>query len=219
MQSPISFTQLVGHPPNDVEEKYAPPEIYVTGPTKLPLFDPRVSIVGTRHPSARGISNAEKVVATLVKHNVTIVSGLATGIDTVAHRTAIEHGGSTIAVLGTPLDKVYPQENRHLQDEIKYKHLAISQFGPRNPITRSNFVMRDRTMALLSHVNIIVEAGAKSGTEHQGWEAIRLGRPLFIMDTVDDWPWVEQISKYGATKYRDVEDILEYLPSGLAMPA
>ena len=215
MGPPISFAQLVGHPPNDVEEKYAPQEIYVAGPTKLPLSDPRVSIVGTRHPSARGISNAEKVVATLVKHNAAIVSGLAAGIDAVAHRAAIEHGGSTIAVLGTPLDRAYPQENRHLQDEIMAKHLAISQFGPRTPIARANFVMRNRTMALLSHVTVIVEAGAKSGTEYQGWEAIRLGRPLFIMDTVDDWPWVEQISKYGATKYRDIEDILEYLPSGI----
>lgn len=219
METPMSFAQLVGHPPNAVEEKYAPAEIYAGGPAKLPLSDPRVSIVGTRHPSERGISNAKKLAATLVEHNVTIVSGLAAGIDTVAHRTAIEQGGSTIAVLGTPLDRAYPQENRRLQDEIMSKHLAISQFEPRKPITRANFVMRNRTMALLSHVTVIVEAGSKSGTEYQGWEAIRLGRPLFVMDTVDDWPWVEQIFKYGATKYRHTEDVLEYLPSGVALPA
>lgn len=216
---PLSFAQLVGHPPNDVEEKHAPPEIHVAGPAKLPLSDPRVSIVGTRHPSERGVSNAERAAATLVEHNATIVSGLAAGIDTVAHRTAIERGGSTIAVLGTPLDKAYPQENRHLQDEIMSKHLAISQFGSSNPITKANFVMRNLTMALLSHVTVIVEAGSKSGTEHQGWEALRLGRPLFIMDTVDDWPWVERLYKYGATAYRGIEDVLECIPSGLAVPA
>lgn len=206
----LSFKELVGHPANDVEQKHAPPQLYVCGSLELPLGSPRVSIVGTRRPSERGQANAEKIASFLTERGATIVSGLATGIDTAAHCASMR-GGSTIAVLGTPLEKVYPAQNRALQDEIMERHLAISQFAPGSATRPANFLMRNRTMALISDATVIVEAGAKSGTEHQGWEALRLARPLFLMDTVSDMPWVDKLCEYGATRLQDLEDIEEFL--------
>ena len=209
----LSFEQLVGHPPNDVEEKYVPKQLYVRGALDLPLEGPRVSIVGTRHPSERGATAATHLARSLAATGVTVVSGLAAGIDAAAHRASMDAGGRTIAVLGTPLDRAYPAQNRGLQDEIMEGHLAVSQFEPGSAVTRANFVMRNRTMALISHATVIVEAGTKSGTEHQGWEAVRLGRPLFIGDEVAREPWVEKLCKYGAMKGFVLDDVLEFLPS------
>src|SRR5690606_36859573 len=86
-----------------------------------------IAIVGTRKPTTEGIKRTEKLVKMLVNDNFTIVSGLAQGVDTVAHRTALMVGGKTIAVIGTPLNEVYPKENAKLQDYIGRYHLLISQ--------------------------------------------------------------------------------------------
>lgn len=211
----VSFEELVGRPANDAERKHAPSRLYARGPLKIPLERPRVSVAGTRSPSGRGVENAEKLAGFLAGRGATVVSGLAAGIDTAAHRASMR-GGSTVAVLGTPPEKAYPAQNRALQEQIMKEHLAVSQFEPGSPTRPGNFVMRNRTMALVSDAVVIVEAGAKSGTEHLGWEAVRLGRPLFLMDTVPDAPWVVKLRKYGATNLRDPEDVGEFLPSGAA---
>jgi hypothetical protein len=95
-----------------------------------------VCIIGTRKPSARGRESACLFAEFLVRHGATVVSGLAMGIDTVAHRTAIACGGSTIAVLGTPLDKVNPPSNADLQREIGERYLLVSQFAPGSNVYR-----------------------------------------------------------------------------------
>lgn len=218
--STMSTKDLLGHPLNDVEEKYDPKELYVKGPMEIPLVCPRVSVIGTRKPSSEGIANAEGIAKTLVENQAVVVSGLAAGIDTVAHQTAIDMGGRTIAVLGTPLDKVYPQKNSELQKEIMENHLAISQFPAGYPITKKNFVIRNRTMALISDATIIVEAGDSSGSLHQGWETIRLGRPLFILKSVMDdskLSWPKQMMEYGAMELSNTNDIFEFLPSKLVV--
>ena len=155
----VTPDELIG-PLNDIEKKFAPPHLFLKGNQKLiDKFHPRVSIIGTRHPSEGGINNTGILTKFLIKNEAVIVSGLALGIDTVAHRTAIENGGRTIAVLGTPLDKYYPKQNSDLQDEIARDNLVISQFSWGLFIQSRNFPMRNRTMALLSHPSIIVEAG------------------------------------------------------------
>ena len=159
-----------------------------------------MSIVGSRKASADGLRRAAKLAAMLVDHGTVVVSGLAEGIDAAAHTTAIERGGKTIAVLGTPLDKCFPAKNRDLQDRIMREHLAVTQFAPgQNPGARA-FPMRNRTMALLSDATVIVEAGEKSGTIHQGWEALRLGRTLFIMESLVEkgFEWTSEMQRYGA---------------------
>lgn len=216
----LTVENLLGRTLNDIESKYAPELLYVQGSLEIPLPCPRVSIIGTRKPSSEGLTDAHSIAKKLTENQIIIVSGLADGIDTAAHKTAIDSGGKTIAVLGTPLDKVYPRKNSDLQQEIMERHLAISQFPAGYPITRKNFVIRNRTMALISDASIIVEAGNSSGSLHQGWETLRLGRPLFIWkslldDSRLDWP--KTMVEYGAMELDNPMDVLEVIPSHLKM--
>jgi DNA processing protein len=155
----------------------------------------------------------------LGERGVIVVSGLAEGIDTAAHETAIASGGRTVAVLGTPLDKAYPAKNRVLQDRIMADHLAVSQFPAGSPSQPRNFPMRNRTMALISDATVIVEAKDGSGTIHQGWEALRLGRPLFLMESLAkdaSVSWPKEMLGYGAEvlSRENVDLLLELLPEG-----
>ncbi len=207
--------ELLG-PLNDVERKFAPQEIFAAGPMEIPLPRPRVAIVGSRKPSQEGYDAAAEIATTLSKKGVVIVSGLAAGIDAAAHKAAIEAKGRTIAVLGTPLNGVYPKENSQLQKEIMTNHLAVSQFPIGYPTRPENFVMRNRTMALIANASIIVEAGETSGSLHQGWEALRLGRPLFIWKPivgVSSLTWPQQMIRYGALELDDPRRVLDFLPS------
>lgn len=197
----VTPEELLG-PLNEIEKKYAPTYLYINGDRNILESGPRVSVIGSRHSSKEGLDNTRFLTERLVKRGVVIVSGLALGIDTVAHKTTINRSGKTIAVLGTPLDKYYPQQNQDLQKEIMKNHLAISQFPPEYPIQRKNFPMRNRTMALIAHASIIVEAGDTSGSLHQGWEALRLGRPLLILESViknKKLSWPQKMIKYGAS--------------------
>lgn len=204
---------------NDVEQKNAPEKLFVAGDVGLLQAGPRVSVIGTRKPSPMGLKRAEQFCRTLVERQVIVVSGLAMGIDTAAHTAALQHKGRTIAVLGTPLNQVYPKSNEALQREIIEHHLAISQFPSGYPGKRENFPMRNRTMALISHATVIVEAGEGSGTIHQGWEALRLGRPLFLMESLlKDAPlaWPKEMLSYGAQvlSRESLEALFEWLPQG-----
>jgi DNA processing protein len=219
--SALTVEGLLGRPLNDVETKFAPGTLYVKGTIQIPLPRPRVSIVGSRKASSAGLEAAGTIARTLVEKEVVIVSGLAEGIDTSAHEAAIAAGGRTIAVLGTPLNKVYPQKNFRLQQEIMRSHLAVSQFPVGHPTTPKDFVLRNRTMALISDATIIVEAGDTSGSLHQGWEALRLGRSLFIWTSILKDPklsWPEKMLRYGAMELSDPSDVLEVLPTPLGMP-
>src|SRR5713101_497887 len=207
--------ELLG-PLNDVERKYAPSTLFSAGPIEIPPPSPRVAIIGSRKASAKGLSTAAHIASVLSRKGVVVVSGLAEGIDTAAHQTAIEEGGRTIAVLGTPLNRVYPQKNSQLQSQIMTNHLVVSQFRIGSSIQRKNFVMRNRTMALISNASIIVEAGETSGSLHQGWEALRLGRPVFIWKDVvsnDALGWPREMMRYGALELDDPEHVMNVLPS------
>jgi len=212
-------SELLGRPLNEVEKKYAPKVLYVAGSMKIPLPAPRVAVIGTRNPSDEGIKAAAEITKELVKNKIVVVSGLARGIDTVAHKTAIESGGKTIAVLGTPLNRFYPPENKPLQKLIMKEHLAVSQY-PIGYITKpKHFVFRNRTMALLSDASIIIEAGETSGVISQGWETLRLGRPLFLWKLLAnrDLEWVKKMIKYGAIVLRDIDD-LRYVVEEISPP-
>jgi len=217
----ITPKELLGRNLNDFERRYAPEELYIAGSMKIPLPEPRVAVIGTRNPSPKGIEAASKITKILVEHDVVVVSGLAKGIDTVAHKTAIENGGKTIAVLGTPLNKFYPKENKHLQELIIKEHLAISQY-PIGFITKpKHFVLRNRTMALISNASIIVEAGESSGVISQGWETLRLGRPLFFWKSLveKDFKWVREMMKYGACALQNLNDLKRAIREMLPPPA
>jgi DNA processing protein len=154
---------------------------------------PCVSIVGTREVSDEGRLRASRLARELTAAGAVVVSGLAKGVDHAAHSGAIENGGRTVAVIGTPLDKAYPAENAALQERIYREHLLISPFAVGEPVFKSNFPARNRVMAALSDATVIVEASDTSGTLHQAAECQRLGRWLFIMRSVAEdrslkWP-------------------------------
>jgi len=166
------------------------------------LHRPCVAIVGTRQVSDDGKQRTKQLARELAEAGVVIVSGLAIGVDTVALRTAISTGGSVIAVIGTPLDRAYPAENRALQEEIYREHLLISQFRTKERVYPSNFPKRNRLMAALSDATAVVEASDTSGTLHQAAECSKLGRLLFISKQVADDPtlsWPSKFRKYCTT--------------------
>jgi DNA processing protein len=196
----VTPEELLG-PLNEVERKHAPARLFVVGDARLFAAGPRVSVVGSRAASPEGLARTRALVHELVKRGITVVSGLAEGVDTAAHETALADGGRTVAVIGTPLEQAYPAKNRALQTRLMHEQLVISQFPAGAAVQPKNFPIRNRTMALLTEATIIVEAGEKSGTLHQGWEALRLGRLLFLLDSVAKNPalsWPAEMLGYGA---------------------
>lgn len=176
--------------------------IYYAG--SLDLLEAQcVSIVGTRDASDRGTAHAGTLAKELAAAGVLVMSGLAKGIDTAALSSAIKHGGRTAAVIGTPLDKAYPAENAELQNTIWREHLLMSPFAVGNQVYRSNFPARNRVMAALSDVTVIIEASDTSGTLHQASECQRLGRWLFIAKAVADDPSLQWPARFiGQPKAR-----------------
>ena len=216
----VSPQDLLG-PLNEVEQKNAPKALYVSGNTSILEEGARVSIVGSRKASPEGLRRASKLAGLLAGRGIVVVSGLAEGIDTAAHTAAIKHGGRTIAVLGTPLDQVYPRQNAALQEEIMRDHLAVSQYPVGYPVQRKNFPLRNRTMALISDATVIIEAGNTSGSLSQGWEALRLGRSLFLAKSVTQDPslkWPAEMIHYGAEVLSDqtIEELFDSLPARIS---
>lgn len=179
---------------------------------------PRIAVVGSRRASSAGLELVRRITEMLVSHGVRVVSGLALGIDTMAHEAAMTHGGRTVGVLGTSVDRYAVPQNRSLQDTIGERHLLVSQFPCGQPTHRSNFVLRNKTMALLSNATLIVKAATNSGTRHQGWEAITLGRPvLFPKRSLERQSpdWADEMIRYGAFSFdaRTLPLVLDDLPS------
>lgn len=185
---------------------------------------PSVAIVGTRRPSPAGIEQADALARDLVGHGFTIVSGLAAGIDTAAHRAALAAGGRTIAVIGTPLSETYPAQNQPLQAALARDHLVISQV----PVLRYDrqtwrenrlfFPARNVTMSALTSATVIVEAGEGSGTLTQARAALRQGRRLFILDACFDragLTWPAEFARRGAIRvagFAQIRDALAAAP-------
>ena len=211
----LSPSELLGSL-SELEAKNAPRTLHIAGDIALLRAGRRVSVVGSRKVSSEGARRTRSLVRELAAHEIIVVSGMAAGVDAVAHRAAMESGGRTVAVLGTSLDDAYPKENRALQDRMMDTQAVVSQFAPGVPMAKRNFPMRNRTMALLSDATIIVEAEESSGTKYQGWEALRLGREVFLMQSmVDrrDLSWPQEMLRYGAQALSN--DMLEFLIENL----
>lgn len=175
-----------------------------------------VAVVGSREASPDGIRRAERLARELVDRGFTVVSGLAKGVDSAAHRGAIARGGRTISVVGTPLGSCYPKENADLQEEIARDHLLISQvpvlrYAKQAPQhNRLFFPERNVTMSALTEGTIIVEAGDTSGTLTQARAALHQGRKLFILDNCfqrTDITWPARFEAEGAVRVKTPDDI------------
>lgn len=195
--------------------------LYFQGWWELVNSPKSVAVVGTRKPSADGVARTRRLVAALLQDDFTIVSGLAAGVDTEAHITAIAEGGRTIAVLGTPLSKAYPASNAKLQHEIAKNHLLISQvpvkrYGNQPNPTANNFFFPERnvTMSALTDATIIIEAGETSGTLVQARHALKQGRKLFILDSNfrnAQLKWPHTFKERGAIRVAEYADIRRHL--------
>ena len=159
-----------------------PPIVWSRG--DLLANDVGVSVVGTRRPSDLGHRFARDVAAGLAECGLSVVSGLAAGVDTVAHTAALAADGRTVAVIGTGLDTSYPAQNRALQERVAHSGLVLSQFWPDAPPTKHSFPMRNAVMSGYSRVSVIVEAGEHSGTRIQGRVAVAHGRPVILSASV-----------------------------------
>jgi DNA processing protein len=215
-----SAAELLG-PLNPQERLYAPKQLFVAGHAEWLRQERRVSVVGARKASPDGLKRAAKLARILVKHGAIVVSGLAEGIDAAAHAATVEAGGRTVAVIGTPLSETFPTKHRNLQQLLMRDHLVVSQFPEGHPTTRKNFPLRNRTMALVSDASVIVEASDGSGSLSQGWEALRLGRPLFLMASILDQrglSWPKTMLDYGAMVLHKPEDLLAQLPEPVDDP-
>lgn len=179
-----------------------------------------IAIVGTRKPTPEGIRRTKQLVKSLVKDDFTIVSGLAMGVDTAAHTTAILNGGRTIAVIGTPLNTVYPKSNFDLQNFIAKEHLLVSQV-PFHRYSKQGingnklfFPERNKTMSAISLATVIIEAGETSGTLVQARAAIQQGRKLFILESCfqnKSITWPAHYEKLGAIRVKEYSDIINAL--------
>lgn len=197
-----------------LELSMLPARLYLEGDSALLGATHRVAIVGSRAASQDGIRRAARLARELVKANVVVVSGLAIGIDTAAHRSAIGNEGRTIAVIGTPITKVYPRANARLQARIGAEHLLVSQFDPETNIAPGNFIARNITMAVLSHASVIVECQDRSGTLTHASEALRIGHPVFILRSAAENKsirWPAELMTRGALVLDHVDQILRVL--------
>ena len=196
------------------------PVLYCQGWSDLLAAPRQVAVVGTRAVSEKGIRRTRKLVRMLVERHCTIVSGLGRGVDTAAHEEAIDAGGATIGVIGTPLSDCDTKPHTGLQRRIARDFLLLSPVPvlacrQRAVLGRRTFYPeRGRTMATLADATIIVEAGQVSGTLVQAEAALRLGRKLFILNGCFDQPgvtWPARLEALGAIRVRQFEQILDAL--------
>ena len=203
--------------PERLKEIYDPPPVlWVRGPAKL-LARPAIAIVGTRHPSPYGSGMAQMLARDLAVRRLVIVSGMARGIDSCAHRGALEARTATVAVWGTGIDVVYPKENKKLAEEILAAGGAIVSEVPMGTFPApQNFPRRNRILSGLSVAVLVVEAAENSGTRVTARCAADQNRDLFAVpgNVTNKGSWTPNtLIKQGAKLTATWEDVWEELPS------
>lgn len=168
--------------PDYLKEIFSPPSVlYIKGDIQLLKETNTLGIVGTRNPDNYGKRVVESLVGDLVKNKMTIISGMAAGIDSLAHKECLKNNGKTIAVLGTGADIVYPERNKDLAQEISEKGLIISEFPPGTFPARYNFPKRNRIISGLSLGTLVVQAKSRSGSLITAHLALQQGREVFAV--------------------------------------
>jgi DNA processing protein len=176
-----------------------PPFVFTKG--QLVFEDSKaIAVIGGRKPTPFGLNRTVTVVSELVSAGFTIVSGLAAGIDTAAHKATLDRHGRTIAVVGTGLNHAYPRQNEGLQQVIAQKGAVVSQFWPDEPPSRTSFPLRNATMSGLALGTVIIEASDTSGTRIQARRALGHGRPLFLLESLaQQQSWAAELAVLPGT--------------------
>lgn len=159
-----------------------PPFLFARG--SIRGDDPGVAVVGSRNASTRGVRAATEIAEYLVHEGLSVVSGLAAGIDAAAHRAALRGGGRTVAFIATGINGSYPAENRDLQAAIVDHGVVFSQFWPDAPPQKQNFLKRNALISGYALAAIVVEAGETSGARNLARQAVEQGRPVILTDLV-----------------------------------
>lgn len=217
------LTVLEDDYPSNLREVYnKPPFIWVRGEL-VPADRRSVSVVGTRRASPEGKKLARRLASELASQGVTVLSGLALGIDTEAHEGALDARGRTIAVLGHGIDRpVYPKENEGLARRIVEggSGAVLSQFWPDAPPTRYSFPMRNAITSAMGVGTVVIEAHGRSGAKNQATQCLDHGKLLFLVERLvlhEDWA-KRYAERPGARVVRDVDDVLSGLTAVLEAP-
>lgn len=197
-----------------------PLALHVVGNRAL-LETHAIAIVGSRRASPYAINAAEHLTRDLAGAGLTIVSGLARGVDAASHAAALDARGSTLAVLGTGIDVIYPRSNARLFQRIAASGLIVSEFAPGTPPRPENFPMRNRLISGLTLGTVIVEATARSGSlitarmaAEQGREVFAVPGSIFAAGSVG----THRLIQYGAKLVHDAADVLDELPGKWSLP-
>lgn len=176
--------------------KGATPILYASGDLSL-WHKKSIAVVGTRElENLKDIADGERIVQDVIGKDYVVVSGLAKGCDELAHRYTVSHGGKTIAVLGTPLNKYYPKENSDLQDIISKQHLLVSQYPIGMDSFPPHFALRNKTtVGIATHGIVVILAGDESGTRHAIRECLAQGKKLYVLKNSLNrgYKWIERL--------------------------
>jgi DNA processing protein len=190
--------------------------VYLVGPWDHP--GPTVAVVGARNATEDGLDVARELGRTLAGRGVAVVSGLARGIDAAAHQGSLDAGGPSGAVLGTPIDEIYPREHVWLQNALSRSLGLMSEIASGTPPTPRTFAARNRLLAAIADVTVVVQGRAGSGSLLTAKEALRLGRPVGAMPWDSREPLGEAphelIHSGRATLVRHAEDVMALLGMG-----
>ena len=200
-----------GYPQNLADIHSPPKQIYWSGVAPSDWIDrPKVAIVGSRKASPYGRAVTTKLATELAEHGVVIISGLAFGIDVYAHQAALAAGGTTVAVLGTGLDQIYPAAHVHIAHQITENGTLISEYGPVTAGFKSNFIARNRLVSGLADVLLITEAAVNSGSLHTARFALEQGKTVMAVPGNINSPTSEgcnNLIKSGALPVTGSDDI------------
>jgi DNA processing protein len=201
------------YPPRLKEIDQPPPILYVRGAITAEDFW-AVAVVGTRRVSAYGRQVAEELASFLAANGVTVISGLARGVDAIAHQSALKAGGRTIAVMGCGVDRIYPPEHAQLAEKIIGSGALIGDYAPGTPPDASNFPPRNRIISGLSMATVVVEAGETSGALITAQFAIDQGREVFAVPgniLAPQSKGTNRLIAQGARPMLSVRDLLDVL--------
>jgi DNA processing protein len=194
-----------------------PPVLYIWG-TLQHEDSLAVAVVGSRKPSPYGQLAAQRLSTALAQYGFTVVSGLARGVDSLAHQGALQAGGRTIAVLGSGINVVYPPEHRRLYEAIREQGAVVSEFPFDTKPDRWNFPRRNRIISGLTLGTLVVEASDQSGSLHTARHALEQGREVFAVPGRIDMPssrGTNNLIKRGAKLVEGIDDILEEFPAAV----
>lgn len=198
--------------PDKLKNIYKPPFVlFYRGDISL-VKEKAMAVIGSRKNSQYGKKITEELTTQLVEKKYSIVSGLAEGIDSIAHRTCLNNKGKTIAVLGNGLNVIYPESNKELQKEIELNGLVISEYPNNVKSNKENFPIRNRIVAGLSDAIVVSEAKRKSGTMITVARALEMGKEIFCVPyKIGEDSGCNTLIKEGAKLIETVDDILNEL--------